>query len=244
MAARGEGPIASDEMIEAHLELVREMLPDAIAWQRQAPRPPLDGNELAAEIGLTPGPRMGEILEELRAAELRRRAGGPRRRGRAGPRARRRIACQRVADDCLFCGIVTGTSRARRSTPTSAPSPSWTSTRRRAATRSSFRASTPPTCSRSRAEDLEAVSLAAQRLAKRAKDVLGADGVNLINSCGARRLADGLPLPHARRAALRRRPARAALGPGARRFGRDRRGRGRAEERGWLRTRTPRQGTP
>ena len=57
MAARGEGPIASDEMIEAHLELVREMLPEALAWQRQAPRPPLDGNELAAEIGLTPGPR-------------------------------------------------------------------------------------------------------------------------------------------------------------------------------------------
>ena len=70
MAARGEGPIASDEMIEAHLELVREVLPDALAWQRQAPRPPLDGNELAAEIGLTPGPRMGEILEELRAASF------------------------------------------------------------------------------------------------------------------------------------------------------------------------------
>jgi histidine triad (HIT) family protein len=33
-------------------------------------------------------------------------------------------------------------------------------------------------------EDLTAVSLAAQRLARRAKDVLGADGVNLINSCG------------------------------------------------------------
>ena len=29
------------------------------------------------------------------------------------------------------------------------------------------------------------MTLAAQRLAKRAKDVLGADGVNLINSCGA-----------------------------------------------------------
>jgi histidine triad (HIT) family protein len=32
--------------------------------------------------------------------------------------------------------------------------------------------------------DLTAVALAAQRLARRAKDVLGADGVNLINSCG------------------------------------------------------------
>ncbi|HEX3391535.1 MAG TPA: HIT family protein [Solirubrobacteraceae bacterium] len=32
---------------------------------------------------------------------------------------------------------------------------------------------------------LEAVSLAAQRLARRAKESLGADGVNVINSCGA-----------------------------------------------------------
>jgi putative nucleotidyltransferase with HDIG domain len=70
MAARGEGPIASDEMIAAHLELVREMLPEAIAWRRDPPGPPLDGNELAVEIGLTPGPRMGEILEELRVAEF------------------------------------------------------------------------------------------------------------------------------------------------------------------------------
>ncbi len=35
------------------------------------------------------------------------------------------------------------------------------------------------------AEDLEAVSVAAQRLAHRAKEALGADGVNLLNSCGA-----------------------------------------------------------
>jgi histidine triad (HIT) family protein len=33
-------------------------------------------------------------------------------------------------------------------------------------------------------EDLVAVILAAQRLARRAKDRLGADGVNLLNSCG------------------------------------------------------------
>jgi histidine triad (HIT) family protein len=35
------------------------------------------------------------------------------------------------------------------------------------------------------AEDLAAVNLAAQRLAERVKDRLGADGVNLLNSCGA-----------------------------------------------------------
>jgi histidine triad (HIT) family protein len=34
-------------------------------------------------------------------------------------------------------------------------------------------------------EDLAAVALAARRLATRAKERLGADGVNLINSCGA-----------------------------------------------------------
>ena len=35
------------------------------------------------------------------------------------------------------------------------------------------------------AEDLAAVGLAAQRLATRAKQRLGADGVNLLNACGA-----------------------------------------------------------
>jgi histidine triad (HIT) family protein len=34
-------------------------------------------------------------------------------------------------------------------------------------------------------EDLEATARAAQRLAGRAKERLGADGVNLLNSCGA-----------------------------------------------------------
>jgi histidine triad (HIT) family protein len=34
-------------------------------------------------------------------------------------------------------------------------------------------------------EDLAAVAAAAKRLAARAKEALGADGVNLINSCGA-----------------------------------------------------------
>jgi histidine triad (HIT) family protein len=34
------------------------------------------------------------------------------------------------------------------------------------------------------AEDLEATILAAQRLAQRVKERLGADGVNLLNSCG------------------------------------------------------------
>jgi poly(A) polymerase len=69
LAARGEGPLASAEMVEAHLELAREMLRDALAWHRGGPpRPPLSGDDLVAELGLAPGPEMGRVLEELRAA--------------------------------------------------------------------------------------------------------------------------------------------------------------------------------
>jgi len=69
LAARGEGPIASPEMVEAHLELAREMLRDALAWHREGPpRPPVSGDDLAAELGIAPGPEMGRVLEELRAA--------------------------------------------------------------------------------------------------------------------------------------------------------------------------------
>jgi poly(A) polymerase len=68
LAARGEGPLASPEMVEAHLDLAREMLRDALAWHRAGPpSPPLSGDELADELGLSPGPEMGRVLEELRA---------------------------------------------------------------------------------------------------------------------------------------------------------------------------------
>jgi poly(A) polymerase len=71
LAARGEGPIASPEMVEAHLDLAREMLRDALPWHAEGPpRPPLSGDELAAELGLAPGPEMGRVLEELRAASF------------------------------------------------------------------------------------------------------------------------------------------------------------------------------
>jgi poly(A) polymerase len=69
LAARGTGPIAGPEMIEAHLDLAREMLADALAWHRDGPPdPPLTGDELVSELGVEPGPEMGRILEELRAA--------------------------------------------------------------------------------------------------------------------------------------------------------------------------------
>jgi poly(A) polymerase len=68
LAARGEGPLASPEMVNAHIDLAREMLREALAWHRDgSPRPPVSGDELADELGLSPGPEMGRVLEELRA---------------------------------------------------------------------------------------------------------------------------------------------------------------------------------
>jgi poly(A) polymerase len=68
LAARGEGPLASPEMVQAHLDLAREMLRDALAWHRDGPpHPPLTGDDLARELGLEPGPELGRLLEELRA---------------------------------------------------------------------------------------------------------------------------------------------------------------------------------
>ncbi len=68
LAARGEGPLASPEMVNAHLDLAREMLGEALAWHRDgSPRPPVSGDDLADELGLSPGPEMGRLLEELRA---------------------------------------------------------------------------------------------------------------------------------------------------------------------------------
>ena len=45
------------------------MLGEALAWHREGPpKPPLTGDELAAELGMQPGPEMGRLLEELRVA--------------------------------------------------------------------------------------------------------------------------------------------------------------------------------
>ena len=59
-------------------------------------------------------------------------------------------------------------------------------------------------------EDLARTIAAAKRLALRMRDALGCDGVNLLNSLRAGRVADGLPLARARDPALRRRSAAAA----------------------------------
>jgi putative nucleotidyltransferase with HDIG domain len=69
LAARGQGPIAGPEMVRAHLELAREMLAAALDWRRDGPpRSPIPGDELAAELGIEPGPDLGRIIGEIEAA--------------------------------------------------------------------------------------------------------------------------------------------------------------------------------
>ncbi len=70
LSARGSGPFATEEAIEAHLSLAREMLAAALDWRRDGPPTPLlRGDELAAELGIEPGPELGELLAELEAAQ-------------------------------------------------------------------------------------------------------------------------------------------------------------------------------
>lgn len=70
LAARGSGPLAGAEAIEAHLGLAREMLAAALDWRRDGPpRPLLRGGELSAELGIPAGPQLGELLAELEAAQ-------------------------------------------------------------------------------------------------------------------------------------------------------------------------------
>jgi poly(A) polymerase len=70
LSARGSGPLASEEAIEAHLALAREMLAAALDWRCQGPPKPLvRGDELAIELGIPQGPEVGELLGELEAAQ-------------------------------------------------------------------------------------------------------------------------------------------------------------------------------
>jgi putative nucleotidyltransferase with HDIG domain len=70
LSARGSGPFATEEAIEAHLSLARQMLAASLDWRRQGPpRPLLRGDELAAVLDVPPGPELGELLAELEAAQ-------------------------------------------------------------------------------------------------------------------------------------------------------------------------------
>jgi putative nucleotidyltransferase with HDIG domain len=69
LSARGSGPIAAPEVVQAHLDLAREMVAAALAWHRDGPPAPLlRGDEIAAELGIE-GPEIGAKLAELEAAQ-------------------------------------------------------------------------------------------------------------------------------------------------------------------------------
>lgn len=87
LSARGSGPFATEEAIQAHLALAREMLAVTLDWRRDGPPEPLVGGaELAAELGIEPGPELGGLLAELEAAQF---AGEVSTRAQAFERARR-----------------------------------------------------------------------------------------------------------------------------------------------------------
>jgi len=63
LATRGD---RAQEAIEAHLRVARELLTDALRWRAEGPPAPLlRGDELARELGIPTGPRVGELLERL-----------------------------------------------------------------------------------------------------------------------------------------------------------------------------------
>lgn len=66
LATRGR---KAQEAIGRHLELARELLPDALRWQEHGPPPPLvRGDELAHALDRPPGPWLGDALAELAEA--------------------------------------------------------------------------------------------------------------------------------------------------------------------------------
>ncbi len=66
-----QGPRTRPEAISSHLDLAREMVGAALDWRRAGPpAPAIRGDELAAELGIEPGPELGRVLEEIRAAQF------------------------------------------------------------------------------------------------------------------------------------------------------------------------------
>jgi poly(A) polymerase len=67
LATRGS---KAQRAIEAHLALARRMLGDALRWREDGqPAPLLRGDELARELGIELGPRVGELLAGLARAQ-------------------------------------------------------------------------------------------------------------------------------------------------------------------------------
>jgi poly(A) polymerase len=63
LATRGD---RAPEAIAKHVQLALAILPDALDWHAEGPPAvPLRGDDLATELGIAHGPRLGELLEEL-----------------------------------------------------------------------------------------------------------------------------------------------------------------------------------
>jgi poly(A) polymerase len=66
LATRGD---RARESIDAHLRVARQLLTHALPWRADGPAVPLlRGDELARALGISLGPRVGELLEELAEA--------------------------------------------------------------------------------------------------------------------------------------------------------------------------------
>jgi len=67
LATRGD---RAEESIDAHLGVARGLLADALRWRADGPAQPLlRGDELAADLGVSPGPLIGQLLAELAEAQ-------------------------------------------------------------------------------------------------------------------------------------------------------------------------------
>jgi poly(A) polymerase len=66
-----QGPRTRSDAIEAHLELARGMIAEGLEWRQSGPpAPPIRGDELAAELGIEPGPELGLALSEIEVAQF------------------------------------------------------------------------------------------------------------------------------------------------------------------------------
>jgi poly(A) polymerase len=86
LATRGDN---AETAIDKHVALARTMLPEALAWEANPPRPPVRGDELVRALGIAPGPRVGGLLAELQAQAF---SGEVRTREQAIDRARQLVA--------------------------------------------------------------------------------------------------------------------------------------------------------
>ena len=66
LATRGR---KADESIAAHMEVAQPVMSAALDWRRDGrPAAQVPGDELAAELGIEPGPRLGELLAGIERA--------------------------------------------------------------------------------------------------------------------------------------------------------------------------------